>query len=151
MKGHSILYGQMIVKYWNSFLLRTIGQTWHICQISKAFPLWMWEHFQKNKCYTCIIITLLKFIRCELLVLMCFVFTSQSRIFHSFRDVTIAILQNLDLRSAPMVIEQWWFSSMSHLLWHGASVYNGHLRGLVILTAYAERLAFRLSLPVLKT
>ena len=31
--------------------------------------------------------------------------------------------------------------SMPHLLWHGASVYNGHLRGPVTLTPIAERLA----------
>ena len=31
-----------------------------------------------------------------------------------------------------MAIEQWGFFSVPHPLWHGASVYNGHLRGLVI-------------------
>ena len=29
---------------------------------------------------------------------------------------------------ALMAIEQWGFFNMPHLLWHGASVYNGHLR-----------------------
>ena len=43
-----------------------------------------------------------------------------------------------------MAIEQWRFLSMAHLLWHGASVYNGNL------TPIAERLAEELSLPVLR-
>ena len=34
---------------------------------------------------------------------------------------------------------------------HGASIYNGHLRGPVTLTPNAERLAVELSLPVLTT
>ena len=36
---------------------------------------------------------------------------------------------NFDLCSALVTIEQWGFLSVTHLLWHGASVYNGHLRG----------------------
>ena len=35
---------------------------------------------------------------------------------------------NFDQCLALMAIEQWVFFSMPHLLWHGASVYNGHLR-----------------------
>ena len=58
---------------------------------------------------------------------------------------------NLDLCSALMAFEQWGFFSVPHLLWHGASVYNGHLRGLVTLTPITERLAVKLSLPVLTT
>ena len=46
---------------------------------------------------------------------------------HSYGDVTITV---------------------PHLLWHGASVYNGHLRRPVTLTPIAERLAVELSLPV---
>ena len=38
---------------------------------------------------------------------------------------------------------------MPHLLGHGASVYNGHLRRPMTLTPIAERLAVDLSLPVL--
>ena len=38
---------------------------------------------------------------------------------------------------------------MPHLLCHGASVYNGHLRGPVTLTPIAERLAVKVSLPAL--
>ena len=34
---------------------------------------------------------------------------------------------------------------------HGASVYNGHLRGPMALTTIAERLAVELSLPVFTT
>ena len=37
------------------------------------------------------------------------------------------------------------------LLWHGPTLYNGHLRGIFTLTAFAERLAAGLSLPVLTT
>ena len=33
---------------------------------------------------------------------------------------------NFDLYSAFMAIEQWGFLSVSHLLWHWASIYNGH-------------------------
>ena len=55
---------------------------------------------------------------------------------------------NLDLRSALMAIEQWRFFSVPHLLWHGTSVYNDHLREHVTLTHIAKRLAVELSLPV---
>ena len=55
---------------------------------------------------------------------------------------------NLDLCSVLMATEQWWYFSVQHLLWHGASVYNDHLRGPVILTPIAERLTVELSLPV---
>ena len=40
---------------------------------------------------------------------------------------------------------------MPYLLYHGASVYNGHLRGPVTLTPIAERLAVEPSLPAFKT
>ena len=58
---------------------------------------------------------------------------------------------NFYICSALMAIEQWGLFSVPHLLWHGASVYNGHLRGPVTLTPIAERLAVELSLPVLTT
>ena len=49
---------------------------------------------------------------------------------------------NFDLLcSALMAIEQWGFFSVPHLLWHGASVYNCHLRGSVTHTPITERLA----------
>ena len=58
---------------------------------------------------------------------------------------------NFDLCSALMAVEQWGFFSVPHLLWHRASVYNGHLRGPVSLTSNAQRSAVELSLPVFKT
>ena len=72
-----------------------------------------------------------------------------SRIVHSYGDVTITVegLQILTLGSALMAIRQWGFFSVPDLLWHGASVYNDHLRGPVKLTPIAERFAVELSLP----
>ena len=58
---------------------------------------------------------------------------------------------NFDLCSALIAIERWGFFSIPHLLWHGASVYNGHLRGPVTLTPFAELLAVELPLPVFTT
>ena len=58
---------------------------------------------------------------------------------------------NFDIRSTCMAIEQWGFFSVPHLLWHGASVYDGHIRGPVTLKPIAERLAVRLSLTVFTT
>ena len=46
---------------------------------------------------------------------------------------------HVDLCSALMTIEQWGFFNVPHLLRHGASLYNGHLRGPVTLTPVAER------------
>ena len=37
-----------------------------------------------------------------------------------------------------MVIEQWGFFSVPHLLWHGTLVYNGNLRGPVTVTPVVE-------------
>ena len=45
----------------------------------------------------------------------------------------------------------WGFFSVPHLLWQGASVYNGHLRGPKTLTPVAGHLAVKLSLPVFTT
>ena len=50
-----------------------------------------------------------------------------------------------------MVIEQWGFFSMPHLLWHGASFYNGHLQESVTATLIAERLAEELLIPAFTT
>ena len=50
-----------------------------------------------------------------------------------------------------MAIEQWEFFSVPHLLWHGTSVYNGQLRGPVILTPIAESFAGELTLPFFTT
>ena len=56
--------------------------------------------------------------------------------------------ENFYLCSALMVIEQWGFFNVPHLLWYGPTLYNGHLRGPVTLTPVADRLAVELSLPV---
>ena len=56
-----------------------------------------------------------------------------------------------DLCLTLMDIEQWGFLSVSHLLWHEASVYNGHLLEPVALTPIAEHLTVELSLPVFTT
>ena len=58
---------------------------------------------------------------------------------------------NFDVCLELMNIEQWGFFSVPHLLWHGASNYNGHLRGPVTLIPFAERLAVELSLHVFTT
>ena len=50
-----------------------------------------------------------------------------------------------------MAIDQWEFLSVSHLLWHRASFYNGHIRRPVTLIPIAERLAVEPSLPVFTT
>ena len=58
---------------------------------------------------------------------------------------------NFDQCSALMVIEQWGFFNVLHLLWHGPTVYNGHLRVPMTLTLVAKLLAVELSLPVFTT
>ena len=58
---------------------------------------------------------------------------------------------NFDLCSTLMAYEQWVFFSVPHLLWHGATVYNGNFRGPVTLTPFAERLVVQMSLPVFTT
>ena len=79
--------------------------------------------------------------------------SSHSKIFHSFGDFTIVgeRLQKFHLCSAVMAIEQWGFFNVSHLLWHGLTVYNGHLRGPLTLTPIAKHWAEKLVLPVLTT
>ena len=80
--------------------------------------------------------------------------SSHSRIYHTYEDFTIAgegLHANFDLCSVLMAIEPWGFFSVPHLLWHGASVYDGHLRGPVTLAPISERLAVQLSLPVFTT
>ena len=70
-------------------------------------------------------------------------FTSHSRIFHSYWDVTI-IVEGLQIltytRHSWPLSSKGSLISVPHLLWHGASVDNGHLRGHVTLTPVAERL-----------
>ena len=55
---------------------------------------------------------------------------------------------NVDLCSALKAIEQWGFFSVPRLLWHGASVYNGHHRGSATLIPTTERLASKLTLLI---
>ena len=76
-------------------------------------------------------------------------FSSTLENFHLYGDVTIT--GDVLLCSALMAYKQWGFFSVPHLLWHGASVYNGYLRGPMTLTPIAERLAVELSLPVFTT
>ena len=82
---------------------------------------------------------------CDIICLFVWCFSSHARNVHSYGDVTIA---GFDLCSALMSIEHWGFFKVPQLLWHGASVYNGHPEGPVTLTHIAERLAAELSLPV---
>ena len=58
---------------------------------------------------------------------------------------------NFGLCSAFIVIEQSGFFNVLHLLWHGTSVFNGHLQGPMTLTPVAERLVVELSLPAFTT
>ena len=81
-------------------------------------------------------------------------FSSHSRMFHSYRDVTIAGegLQILTYaRHSWTLSSEERFFSVSHLMWHRASVSNGHLLGPVTLAHIAEHLAVELSLPVFTT
>ena len=92
---------------------------------------------------------------------VCYYLVRMERWEWTFRYTTMALrwnwnlcrwrASNFDLCSALMAIVQWGFFSVPHLLWHGASVYNGHLRWPMILTPIAERLAVELSLPVFTT
>ena len=95
--------------------------------------------------------TLMDIILCKFAVVWSL--SSHSRIFHSYGDVTIP---GEGLQILTYARHSWPLSSegslASHnLLWHGASVYNGHLRGPVTFTPIAERLAVELSLPVFTT
>ena len=80
-------------------------------------------------------------------------FSSHSRIFHSYYRWRAANhyrwrAANFDLYSAIMTIEQWELFSLPHLLWHGAFIYYGQLRGPSTHTPVAQRLAVELSLPI---
>ena len=70
------------------------------------------------------------------------IFSSHSRLFHPFEDITI-------VGEGPQIVS--YARPLACLLWHGASVNNGHLRGPVTLTPIAERLEVDLILPVLTT
>ena len=49
-----------------------------------------------------------------------------------------------------MAIEKWGFFSAPQLMWNGASIYSGQLRGPVTLTPINMSLAVKLSLPVFR-
>ena len=74
-------------------------------------------------------------------------FSSHSRIFHSYGDVTNA---SEGLQILICARHSWPLSSEGSLVCHtyGASVYNGHLRASVTLAPIAEHLAVELSLSV---
>ena len=73
----------------------------------------------------------------EIILFVCG-FSSHSRIFHSYGEVNITCEGLLYLTHVwHMSIKQWWFFNVSHLRWHGTSVYTGHLRGSVTLTPIA--------------
>ena len=63
---------------------------------------------------------------------------------------------HMEMSPLPVKVSKFWLMAIDHLgffivaylLWHGAFVYNGHLRGPLTLTPIAERLAVELSLPV---
>ena len=76
------------------------------------------------------------------LVLIVWVFRPTRQHFtHMETSPLLVKAPNVDQCSTLMVIEQCGFFSVPHLLRHGASVYNGYLRGPVTLTPVAERLA----------
>ena len=59
--------------------------------------------------------------------------SSHPKIFHSImwrRHHCLSSVTNFDLCSTIMAIEIWGFFSVPHLLWHGATLYNGHHRGM---------------------
>jgi hypothetical protein len=58
--------------------------------------------------------------------LIVYCFTSRSRIFHLYGDVTIAGegMQNLGLCSALRAFEQGGIFIVPHLLWHGTSIFS---------------------------
>ena len=66
-------------------------------------------------------------------------------------DVNIAIEVLQIMTSALVAVEQWGFFSVPHILWHGASFYNGHLQRSVTFTTIAESVAVELSLHVFTT
>jgi hypothetical protein len=59
------------------------------------------------------------------MIMIIYGFTSRSRIFHSYGDVTITGegLQNLGLCSVLRAFEQGGIFIVPHLLWHGALVF----------------------------
>ena len=81
-------------------------------------------------------------------IYVCWSLSPYSWILHSYGDVTITgkWLQNFNisyisyiLYTALMVIWQWGFFNVPHLLWHGPTLYHGQFRGPVTPTPVTER------------
>ena len=90
--------------------------------LSNLSEYWMWPHWlihDMNKPALSLIFT------CKLNFCLIWFFLSQSRIFHAYVDVIIA---GEGLPILTYARQSWPLLSVLHLLWHGASVYNGHLR-----------------------
>ena len=90
-------------------------------------------------------------VTCALIVCLGFIVPLKNFFTHIGRHHYQLKAANFDLCSALMVIEQWGFFSVPQILWHGATLYESHLRGPVTLTPIAERLAVKLSLPIFTT
>ena len=79
--------------------------------------------------------------------------SSNSRIFHLYRDVTM-IEEGLQILTYLFCTHGHWavrVFSVQHLLWHRASVHNNHLWVPVTFKPIVENLAVELSLPVFTT
>ena len=157
-------FKNLLLKYWANFIIYMYNHNF-----ANMYSL-IWTGFSgercgpwascssPNQCYD-IIIALSKsvywfeiFFMCLQLIFVCLFFIpleSFSLIWrrHHYRWR----VAKFDLCSELMAIEQWGFFSVPLLLWHGTSVYNGHLRGPVTITLVAERLAVELSLLALAT
>ena len=111
----------------HSFMIIISENPWH----SHILPnIWQWScHLLRAYKKICLFVCLF---------VVCWEFSSHSRIFQTYGDVTITgerfVISNFELCSALMAIEKWGFFSVPHLLWHGPSVYNGHLQGTGTLT-----------------
>ena len=125
---------------WNKVLAKE--DLFFACILMHTY-LTFWINFGSQTIIICVVY-------CYLWCVVCLGFSSHLRIFHSWiwrRHYYRWRTAKFDLCSARMVIEQWEFFSVPHLLWQEAYVYNGHLHGPVTLKPDAERLAVDLSLP----
>jgi hypothetical protein len=106
--------------FWRKFFFKTL---FPISTYLEQFSL-LWSHLSQKK----IIWTRVNFYMSDWLII--YSFTSRSRIFHLYGDVTIAVegLQNLSLCSALRAFEQGGIFIVPHLLRHGTSVFFGFIR-----------------------
>ena len=134
-----------------SLVIITICLFKEIHQFNTFYPkitsAWGWSHEITISCLLTLHMLHSNFCYFIVLFYLFIYFSYHSRVFHSYGDFTITVegLQILT-HARHKAIEQWGFFSVPNLQWHGASVYNGHLRGPVTLTPVAERLAVELSL-----